>query len=509
MFVYMKAKKFHGVIVFAILLSAIFLFSYFRLKPVVLQTVGYTYDQGRDFLKASEIVLNKDPTFIGPTTGIMGIYHGAWWYYILAIGFFLFQGLPSGFYYLIFIIQFFTFIIFLLFSRKYFDTLTQLILALIIATSPYLIFNTVFIANNVMAMPPFLFLMISTVLLLEKKLKITVNKKNYLLPLFFLSGLFLGLTSEFEFAFGLLLIPTYIITLLVFNRWTKSFSKLKHYILFFVGLGTAFAPRFLFEIKNNFSQSKTLISYVINPEYRTPKPFQSILDDRLFTFHEYIRGIFINDFIKTFVLLVVLLFLGFLIYNRKKISISFLFLTTIAALLFIVSLFYKDTFWNYYYDGIQYLFLLIIGYVLSTRLKKLEYIQTSLKIVILGMLLYFSVIKLTEDIRAKPVFDGIQVQQAVVDYIHKTEPDKKDYCVRIYTPPIFPYTYNYLFLYSKMKQNIPVPSHDWKNDRCWYIVEYDDYIQRIQKWRSEHIPTNAKRESSKRFRDARVELWTR
>ena len=74
------------------------LFYLFRVGSILHQTVSYTYDQGRDFLKTAEIVLYKNPTFIGPTTGIMGIYHGAWWYYILAIAFILFNGSPIGFY---------------------------------------------------------------------------------------------------------------------------------------------------------------------------------------------------------------------------------------------------------------------------------------------------------------------------------------------------------------------------------------------------------------------------
>src|SRR5688572_5299408 len=78
-------------------------FCYFRLKPIYHQTVPYTYDQGRDFLKTEEVVKYKNITFIGPTTGIPGIYHGAWWYYYLAAPYVLFQGHPMGFIIFIFL----------------------------------------------------------------------------------------------------------------------------------------------------------------------------------------------------------------------------------------------------------------------------------------------------------------------------------------------------------------------------------------------------------------------
>ncbi len=508
MFFNMRGKKFHGVILFAILISAIFLFSYFRLKPIYFQTVGYTFDQGRDFLKAAEIVLYKNPTFIGPTTGIMGIYHGAWWYYMLAVAFFIFNGLPSGFYYFNFLIQFLTFAAVLIFAWKRFDMLTQIILALLIATSPYLIFNNILLANNVMAMPPFLLLLLITVLLLEKKFEITIAKRKINLPLFFLAGLFLGFTAEFEFAFGLLLIPTYLLALFVFNVLTRSFYKIAHYLYFFIGLGIAFIPRILFEIKNNFGQTKTLTSFITNPKYFTPRPFRDIFNDRVSLFDGYYGGIFIDDVMKILISLVLIFFAWMIVSKRKKVSIPFVFFITLGVLLFLISLLYKDTFWHYYYDGIQYLFLLIIGYILSAQIKPLQTIQNVLRTTIIAVFVVFIAIKLNNDISSKPIFDGMQVQEAVVKYIQREEQDTSNYCVRVYTPPVIPYTYDYLFLYSQVKNDIPTPSREWQNDRCWFILEHDDYAERKQKWLDANISKRGERISSKLIKDVRVELWS-
>ena len=103
---------------FLVLVSVLFI--YIRIKPLHFQTVAYTYDQGRDFLKAAEMVTTKKPTFIGPTTGINGLYHGAWWYYVLAVPFILFKGSPIGFYYFNLAIQFGAFIALFYFQKKYF-----------------------------------------------------------------------------------------------------------------------------------------------------------------------------------------------------------------------------------------------------------------------------------------------------------------------------------------------------------------------------------------------------
>ncbi len=503
----MRGKKFHVGIQIAIFLFVIILFSYFRLKPIYFQTVGYTYDQGRDFLKAAEIVLYKNPTFIGPTTGIMGIYHGAWWYYLLSVGFFIFNGLPIGFYYLNFFIQLSVLIAVLIFAAKRFDSLTQIILGLIIATAPYLIFTNILLANNVMAMPPFLFLLITTILLLEKKFTAKVMRKTVNLPLFFLAGLFLGFTAEFEFAFGLLLIPVYILSVFVFNFLTQSFTKARHYLYFALGLGMVFLPRLLFEIKNNFGQLRTMIGFITNPQYHTPKPFKDIFDHRIMLFDGYYGGIFINDIVKIFVSLTIVIFLWIVVKKRKKISIPFAYLITLGVLLFLISLIYKDTFWPYYYDGIQYLFILVIGYVLAAETSSLKIVQNILKYIVIGLLLIFTLLKLKLDFASPKVFDGIQVQQEIVKYIHDHEPNKTTYCVRVYTPPVIPYTYDYLFLYSEIKDGIKTPSREWQNKQCWFILESDDYKERKQKWIDENIPKNGIKVSGKTIKDVEIQLW--
>ena len=44
---------------FFLFLFVFFVFIYLRLTPIVNKTVPYTYDQGRDFLKAEEIIQSK------------------------------------------------------------------------------------------------------------------------------------------------------------------------------------------------------------------------------------------------------------------------------------------------------------------------------------------------------------------------------------------------------------------------------------------------------------------
>jgi hypothetical protein len=68
-----------------LLLGIILLFLWVRAPSIWHHEVIFTYDQARDFLAGARIIIDKNPVFIGPTTGIGGLFHGAWWYYFTAV----------------------------------------------------------------------------------------------------------------------------------------------------------------------------------------------------------------------------------------------------------------------------------------------------------------------------------------------------------------------------------------------------------------------------------------
>src|SRR3989338_7359280 len=158
------------------------IFCYFRLKPIYLQTVGYTYDQGRDFLKAAEIILYKNPTFLGPTTGIMGINHGVWWYYFLIFPFTIFNGNPQGFYFFMFLSQLATIAVFYWFVSKKFGAINSLLFCLLITISPYFITASVFAGHNYLTIPMLLLLTITCFHILHQRQKLT--RKQLIAALF-------------------------------------------------------------------------------------------------------------------------------------------------------------------------------------------------------------------------------------------------------------------------------------------------------------------------------------
>ncbi|CAN5157382.1 hypothetical protein BH09PAT2_BH09PAT2_08880 [soil metagenome] len=488
----------------------IFLFSYFRLKPIYFQTVGYTYDQGRDFLKAAEIVLYKNPTFIGPTTGIAGVYHGAWWYYLLSLSFIIFGGNPISFYYFNFLVQLLTLIIFIIFTRKFFGFLTSAIISLIVACSGHLIFTSIFLGNNVMAMPAFLMLLISTMLIFDKKYEHKIKYIPVSISTFFAAGLFLGLVAEFEFAFGLMLIPAYLFLLAVSTFLKKGLRNVKDDLYFFAGLFIAFGPRILFELKNNFRQTHVFIEYVMKPHYFTPKPYHAILVDRIELFKGYFGGLFLSDAMRlTFTGFLIIFVLYRMYAHQFKLKASFLYLLGLSFLLFMMSTLYKDTFWNYYYDGIEYLLLFLGGFLLTFYSAKAVRQIAITKSLLLAILIFFGLSKIVMEFNQPIVYDGIRVQRDIVTDIQSQVKNQNNYCVKIYTPPVIPYTYDYLFLYNKISNTFAAPQQDWQNDTCWYVIEYDENNERKDEWMALNIPKKGKKLQSKMIKDVSLELWKR
>ncbi len=431
------------------------------------------------------MVMEKKLTFIGPTTGVGGVFHGAWWYYILTIPFILFGGLPIGFYWFNFFIHFISFILFAYFLNKYFGSLTSLLISLLVATSPYFIFTSLFVGNNIMVLPVlFLFLIIHLHLLSEK----TEQKKPWLL---FGVGLLLGLVAEFEFAFGLFLIPTYFL-IIAFHRQLRShFSTIRKTKYALVGFIIPFVPRILFELKNHFLQTTSFITALLHNNTQNPNSYAGALKDRFILIFDYYRSLFSSDLSLLFftLLLAFVLYLA-IEYKEIKFKKVFSFFLLLFIGLFLLSVTYKDNFfWGNYFEGIQYLYLLLIAFAISGQTKIHATLLNILKVALFCFILISSIITIANDTRKKPdIQGGLASQQQIVNYVISQEKNNNSYCVKIYTPPVIPYTYEYLFLYNKLSRRTVVPEKDWVRQQCWAIIEPDDFTARKDKWVYDNIP---------------------
>ena len=159
-------------------------------------------------------------------------------------------------------------------------------------------------------------------------------------------------------------------------------------------------------------------------------------------------------------------------YIRKKTKIYspvLLFFVYVLGMLFFLSTLYKDFFWGYYFDGIQYVMIFVIAIIFSVTITSHHWGRLSLKLLILLMLLN-GTWHVISSWKSTPKYEGLAVHRAIVSYIIAHEENLNNYCVRIYTP-VFPHTYNYVFAYEKLKRGVSLPGTEWINGACWFIME--------------------------------------
>lgn len=476
-----------------------------RARPIYLDSVSFTYDQGRDFLKAAEIASKGDLTFIGPTTGIQGIFHGAWWYYLLAVIFVFFGGNPQGFYYGILLIQAIFSLIFLTFVWRYMDHLSAIILGGVITISPYFITTAITAGNNVMVLPAMVMFLLSHAVILGKGVdnfnsKVKIYKKWTIL---FVGGLALGLIAEFEFAFGLLLAPVYLIISLLLPQLRKNIYALPHALFFFGGLFFTFLPRILFEVKNGFPQTQTLWRYILEPTYYTERSYLDNLDDRLMMIVNFYTGIFPSPVIAwLFASLAGMLFIYAVIKKRLEYSTIMAFSVFLVAGLFGTSLLYKDSFWGYYYEGFPYIYLLLLAAIFSFGIRLVPRLRPVFALIPV-FCIFLGAAQIMRDMHAPIHPGGLKEMKKVVQHITSQE-GNTPFCIRVYTPPVIPHTYNYLFFYEAFKNKTEIPTRDWVENTCWFIVEYDPYPERVYEWKKNEIPLDGEILSTKRIWDIDV-----
>lgn len=475
-------------------------FLYFRIIPIHNQTVAYTFDQGRDFLKAAEIIETKRLTFIGPTTGIMGLFHGSWWYYFLIFPYLLFRGTPQGFYYTVLGIHFIALIFFTLFIHKKVGFLPTLLFLSIVSVSPYFTKISIFAGNNTLTPIAVLFLLFALYQFFQ-------TKKNLYV---FLTALSLSFVLETELSFGVILIPSFLVIAGIFSETRSILKHVRSIVFFLCGIVLASIPRMLFELKNHFLQTKTLIQFFNNPTVTNPQSFQGAIIDRFRFFQSYFLGIF-YDYSKTIALLFFLAAFFSLMFFWKKYKKHdkniVLFLISLVFAIFVLSLTNRNNFfWENYLEGLQYIFLFVVILALSILQKIKTYFFILYGFV--GFFVFLNVMQFGSAITntREPPSIGLRADMKTVFYLYEQNKNIP-FCVRIYTPPVIPYTYTYLFSYYSSFGYIE-PSEGFINNRCWYIFDKESYEFRVKKWRKEHIPEKAVlRKKVMMKNETAIELW--
>ena len=420
---------------YAILAILLIIGVYLRASGAYYGFFAFTYDQGKDFLTWHKIIYQKDLTLIGPSTGIDGVFHGVWWYWLIAPWFWLTSGDPkllvTWFGIFSSVIIWVAFVL----GRQIQDTSLGLLLAGIVAVSPFFVImgSQLWHPNTI---PLLVFLWLVGLWQYIKK------GRN-----FFWIGFGLGAILEFELAAGSLILGAVLINLFL---W-KLLPKWKQIIFGLVGFSLWLIPRIIFEARHNFLQTKAINNFLIHPQtVHSNFTWPVRLGQRLISSWDIFNETFAGRNVYVGGIWLILLSGWIVLTYRKwpvwhKNYIRFL-IGVILVLIFFASI-YPDTLWGYYLVGMPALLLPIFGLGLSWVVNK----QKKIGAVLAGIWLLY--LWQPWSGWGKPWVGDASVyknQIAVVDYIY-SQSQGKIFNTAVYSPSLIDYNYQYLFLWYGSK----------------------------------------------------------
>jgi len=486
-----KEIKEYKLIYFLLLLILIIsaFFRWYRLGDLL----GFYYDQGRDALKALEIVNFKDFPAIGPTTGIAGLFLGPFWFYLLAPFYFIGQGSPAVAASFIAFFDLGTIFVLYLLGKEFYNRYLGLFSAFLWGFSYYLVRSTRWFSNP--SPLPFL-----VMLLIYGLAKVIFKKQEkYLI----LVAVCLALSLQLEAASAVFFFPSLLAIWLVFKPKLKNKKNLFYSIVAFL---VFLIPQGLFEIKNNFLMTKNFLNFnkgEINTDTQTwGVPNWAFLKERSV---EYFKILFskleVNPLpdkgakfltgsqILSVFWLIFVFYQIWAFFKSKSEQNGLTFLLIIFLFLPLLFLFFftgnYGQLYDYYLTGFFPAFIILFAIFAFKFLNKKIYIPIFAMIVIWflnGNLLYLKGY-LTADVNGQ---DHISLgnQLEVIDWIYQ-DADGENFNVDIYVPPVIPYSYQYLFQwygqknygYQPISDQVPLLYVIWEVDKP-HIILLDAWLAR-------------------------------
>jgi 4-amino-4-deoxy-L-arabinose transferase-like glycosyltransferase len=426
-------------------------------------------------LAVSNILLNHKISLIGFTTGLPGVFYGPWWYIILLPFYVISGGNPQGVAFSMAILGIFTIILGYYLGRKINGEFLGFSLASVIAVSPLMVSLAVQIWNPNIA-PLFV---VCTLLILYK----IYLEKSVKLRYFFVLGILLALIPDLEIVFGLIFFIGIILSLLISAR--KKIS-LKSVVAFIVGALVIFSPRIIFEFRHQFLMTKAFITFLTTSDASKTSNLVGIFVNRLsLLFDQFNSAIALeNKVLGLVIILFIVLVIAFTYKKTNDINQKFIKTSLVVVLTFLVGLtFFKHDIWPHYLVGLPVFYILLFSVAVSLLYQRVKNFVLPGVIVLIIFIINLNPISVINNF-SKPVWVGdasvYKNQLQIIDYVYHQSAGKNFKYV-VYTPPVYDYTYQYLFEWYG-----PNKYHYSPNDSAhlaYFILEPDtQYPFRLTNW---------------------------
>ena len=430
----LKKPQVLALFVVLILLSAFFRFC--RLGPLT----TFLDDQGRDVLKAAEILKEENIPFIGPMASIGNLYLGPIYYWAITPFLWLWRFNPVGPVVLVALLGLITNVVLFFFISNYFDLISAFLVSFLYALSPLVLQNSRF-SWNPNPVPLFSLLWFWFLITFLKR-----GKDKFL----FWAGFCLGILIQLHYVTGIL----FIFSLLLYFYWLAAagrkkdslIDKAKPLLFLIIGVILPLSPFILFEIKNFFINTRAAWNFIFGsntdqavniPVIKSFWVLISSLANELF-----IKSHFLAYYLLT-ALFSSLLFFKKALSRQKRIVIllPLFFLIAIFSCLLII----RGQIHLHYLGFLNPLVFLLIAaftyFLKRQRLWPLVAFNTLLLIWLLAKMAVFDYQRIVKADNNQQV----KRSQIVADYIAQKSESKDIYVTSITGSP---YAYNYrYFLY--------------------------------------------------------------
>ncbi|OGG31350.1 hypothetical protein A3A63_00790 [Candidatus Gottesmanbacteria bacterium RIFCSPLOWO2_01_FULL_46_9] len=474
-------KRFFWTLLFA----AIFLLGLAMRSPEIVRgNYLFGFDQGRDYIGAYSIAVLHKMTLIGAevgagSAGIQGIFHGPGYYYLLAFMHLVFRGDPYGGLVLMFAFGVGTLLVVFVTVKKMFNERVALIALFLVSIAPLIAPQSRFIWNH---HPTSLFI----ALWLYGMYKVIDQPRLYAPLAVFISGL----AYHFELAMAIpLVLTTFVAVFFVFRIFDKRVI-----IWMVIAAFVAFSPMIAFEARHGFMATRGALSHLTTQRHIQSTSAidahngQWFLAQKRDVFIAMVRDSFVFDagFISPSHIMITIVFIEFLIgwctvmTKDKRVKKYFLAIFCAFPVSILIFLPLRNAVWTYYLIHLQFIVLYAFAFsswrILEEALRKPQY-----GVALLFVIYFFLSMGRGAFFRLKlnwyvdyPDYGGrekILGKRAVIDYMY-ADAKGKPFSAFIFTPPVYTWPYDYLFLtYAKEKYGY-MPNHE-KKGLAYMIIEID------------------------------------
>lgn len=443
-------------------------------------------DQGRDALKLKSIV-EGDLTLIGPTSGLPGFFLGPLWYYVGVPGYILSSGSPYGISLWYIFLASLAIPFFILIAKKLFakEQMWQALTFSFLVFLPASINGSTFIWNPLLSIP----LMAAAIyfLFLARSSRIAL----------FLAFLTLGFVLHSEFAYGIFILPA----LFVLVFWLRKKLAILDYLIAGTAIVITLIPQILFEIKNNFLMSKSLIQGITSGE--TAISLFSLWSRRPGQLFSTTQELFFGrSEAASILMLIVGTIIVYGIYQAfKKKSHEWQIVALISVIPYFGYMFWKGNYGNFFsYYMTPHFIPLVLIFIFGLKellghkkIKKVPYCAPAL----IGTILAFALINAYAAVLKPDNEAGLRTittaNSKILDYqiadqqsIALTTNSTYDSVVMTFTPNYLTAQYDFSMQWLAKMRNLPIPDTQLQveDEIVYIIVEPDREIpeKRFSPW---------------------------